>query len=58
MMRIIGSLIAVLCFLTGLIILIVFGHGTQEALGLLIFGALFIFSAVLAWRSFQQNKRK
>ena len=58
MLRAFGYFIAALAFFVALMIFIVFGHGSQYALGWLIFGVMFIFFLILAWRSFQQGKRR
>jgi hypothetical protein len=58
MLRAFGLLIAALCCFAALMIFIVFGHESQYALGWLIFGAMFLFLLIVAWRSFQQAKRR
>ena len=57
MLRAFGYFIAALGFFAALMIFIVFG-GSQYALGWLLFGAMFLFCLILAWRSFQQAKRR
>jgi hypothetical protein len=53
----IGTIIAALCFLAGAIGFFVAGPG-QYTIGVLIFGAMFIFSIFVLWSTFQYRKGK